>query len=463
MKCLGHALELARATLPLTGHAEIEELAREKRLKSLRKELERSELSPEVFQQLHTTGGASQAGGRYVSRRPSEISGHVYRAVTGKPLADAVVTLESPTSPQGDKIQRTGLDGSYEFVGLTPGIYWVIAYRNGFVGSVYGLGASQNASKGLIFVGGRQKRADIDFRLTGALEITTLTGKALGNALPGGGPRLAYRVGSFSPCGKQFAFVVTGPDPEQVCLYDLASHGLKCVTGQGEWGPGDLNTGAIAYLAWNGGTLYAQPVLGGGPPFRVTPGGPRPLIPFPVTSPATQVFGPLPQAVLRGLLRGLDHEAGAVGDRDFIVTAWYGVLAMSTADGEDPYTIATGGRALDSFVFDPDRSLAYYPVPGRHHGAIVSFNLKARLYHTTELPFGEGLKLLDVKRESHTTLVAYTVDGPCVPKTLANGEDPRVLPNKSLPAAQSASVCLATIPIEQCKQERTPSAGAYAK
>jgi hypothetical protein len=328
---LGHALELARATLPLTGQAEIKEPTQEKRLNSLRKELQRfySELSPEVFQQLHAAGEASQAGERYVSHQPDEISGHVYRAVTGKPLADAVVTLESPASPQGDKIQRTSLDGSYEFVGLAPGIYWVTAYRNGFVGSVYGVGASQNASKGLIFVGASQKLRGIDFQLTRVPRIKSVSLDALTAEFPN--------------------------------LH------------------GDVH-----------------------------------------------------------LVAGNSH---------FTVTAWYGQLAMVTPDGADPYTIATGGRALDSFLFDPKRSIVYYPVPGRYDPAIVAFALNKRKYRRIALPLGEGLRLLDEKPAPGGAVVAYRIHGPCVPKALANGENPWILPKEPLTAELPWNVCVVTIPL----------------
>lgn len=446
---LRDALQLAR-TMPSTAELATLEQDQEK-VEAIRKEFHGfySDLQSRLFQRLHMVTEGSQGEAGPVSHEPGGISGHIYRADTGKPLADAVVTLESPTSPQGlsrDRVQRTDEDGSYEFSGLSPGNYWVIAYENGFVGSVHSIGTSQNASKGLISVAPGQNRADMDFRLSPSPHITTVSGEALQKALAKEDFSLAYGPGSFSPHEEQFAFAVAGPDPEQVCLYHLASGGLKCVTGQAEWGPSDTKTGAIDYLAWNRGILYAQPVFGGGP-FRVTPGGPHTLIPFPVTSPAIQLFGPLPQAVLRAFLRRLEHKAGVAENRQFIVTAWYGQLAMSKPDGQDPYVIATEGRALNSFVLDRKRSVVFYPVPGRYYGAIVSFNLNTRRYQPTPLPFSEGLKLLDVKREGDTALLGYTVDGPCLPKAVATGEDPWILPNKPVPAAQSASLCLATIPV----------------
>lgn len=436
---LRDALQLARTMEQSAAELATLEQDQEK-VETIRKELQAfyTDLRSQLFQQLRAATEGSQAGP--ASHEPGEISGHAYHADTGKPLADVVVTLEAPQGLSGDRLQRTGQDGRYRFTHLAPGNYWVIAYRSGFVGSVYGVGTSQNASKGLISVAPRQNQPDIDFRLSPSPQITTLSGEALEKALTNADLGLVYDPGSFSPDGKQFAFAVTGPDPEQVCLYDLASLRLKCVTGQAEWGFGHAKTGKIGYLAWTGGTLYAQPVLGGGAAFRVVPAETGPVI------------GPPSQGMLCAFRDQQNRTAGAglahfvSGNGNFTVTAWYGQLAMSTPDGEAPFNIATGGKELYSFVFDPQRSVVYYPESGRYDGAIVSFDLGTRLYQTTALPFSEGLKLLDAKREGDTTLAAYTVDGPCVPRALADGEDPWILPNKPSPAAQPASVCLTTIP-----------------
>lgn len=117
-----------------------------------------------------------------------------------------------------------------------------------------------------------------------------------------------------------------------------------------------------------------------------------------------------------------------------------------TRDGENPYQIAVGSRTLASFILDPQRSLVYYPASGRYDGALVYFDLETRLYHAVAVPFSEGMKMLDVRRERDTTLATYTVSSPCAPEALANGEDPWILPGKPLPATQAPSVCLATIP-----------------
>lgn len=68
----------------------------------------------------------------------SAISGHVYSADTGKPLVDAVVTLESTSGNTRDQSQRTATDGSYRLAGVGLGNYWVYGYKTGFIIRIYG-------------------------------------------------------------------------------------------------------------------------------------------------------------------------------------------------------------------------------------------------------------------------------------------------------------------------------------
>lgn len=450
---LSNALQLARTMEQFTAERATLEQDQEK-VEAIREELQGfyADLSSLLFQRLRPAAESSPTEGGPASRQPGEISGNVYHADTVKPLADAVVTLESPTSPQGDKIQRTGKDGSYEFSGLAPGNYWVIAYRNGFVGSVHGFGASQNASKGLIHLAAGQRRQDVDFRLSRTPAVTTISGRALATALPATKASRSYGPGSFSPDGKEFAFAVSGTEPERICVYSLASRALKCVLGPTR--QGSLGV-AVNCLAWVGSALYAQ---NGGRFLEVTAQGTRAVLgtkPMGLHLP----YASPPSAGVRAFERernkaGVASAAGILhlfaGNRHFTVTAWYGqLLAMAALDGANPFTIATGGKELNSFVFDAQRSLVYYPVPGRYFGAMVAFDPAVRRYRTIPLPFSEGLRLFDVRHEGDVTLGAYTVDGPCVPKPLANGEDPWILPGTPLPARQPSSLCLATIPMGQ--------------
>jgi len=93
-----------------------------------------AQTSPNTHQQSQTT----QAG---------KISGHVYRADTGAPLAKANVTLRG--GPQKDvpgtfvpastpETARTAPDGSFSFTDVAPGSYVIRVDRTGYVGQFYG-------------------------------------------------------------------------------------------------------------------------------------------------------------------------------------------------------------------------------------------------------------------------------------------------------------------------------------
>jgi hypothetical protein len=450
---LSDALELARTMEPPGRESATVKQDREK-VASIRAELQSfyTELSSPMFHQIYAADQASHPEGREFSHQLGEISGHIYRADTGRPLSDVSVTLESPQVPKGDKVQRTAGDGSYEFGGLKPGNYWVIGYKSGFAGSVYGLDGSQNVSRGLISLAVGQKRGSVDLHLSPVPHIAVLNNKAVAAAIPGQDLRFVYRPGAFSPDGKLFAFGLADTEPAQVCQYDLASRAVKCVSGPSGQSP--MQGSAIHYLAWPGHTLYAETGYWGGPRFfTVTAAGMQPLLTMMSVGP----FGPPPRAALEAFSREHNCAAGAgvvhlvAMNTHFMVTAENVndvtfQLSMQTRDGEDPYRIATGGRELYGFVFDPDRSVVFYPIPGRYDGAVVAFDLNTRRSRRAVLPFSDGLRLLDEKREPGQTIVAYTVDGPCLPKETASGEDPWILPGKALPAPPPSHLCFARVP-----------------
>ncbi|HXN64402.1 MAG TPA: carboxypeptidase regulatory-like domain-containing protein [Candidatus Acidoferrales bacterium] len=66
-----------------------------------------------------------------------QISGHIYRADTGEPLAKATVTLRLLQRPN-PLVMRTGADGAFAFNQLEAGAYTLQAERSGFVTKVYG-------------------------------------------------------------------------------------------------------------------------------------------------------------------------------------------------------------------------------------------------------------------------------------------------------------------------------------
>src|SRR6266550_1646214 len=74
-----------------------------------------------------------------VSARLPAISGHVYRADTGAPLAKAVVTLYPLAVISNGRYPRaeTQTDGSYRFYDVVPRSYTVAAACEGFVKQDY--------------------------------------------------------------------------------------------------------------------------------------------------------------------------------------------------------------------------------------------------------------------------------------------------------------------------------------
>jgi hypothetical protein len=120
-------------------------------------------------------------------------------------------------------------------------------------------------------------------------------------------------------------------------------------------------------------------------------------------------------------------------------------LTAQTADGRDAHVIATGGNDLKTYLFAPDRSVIFYPIAGQYFGAMVAYNLNTRQSQRVDLPSAAGLKLLDLRRGVAGTLVAYTMDGPCLPQESPDGANPWILPNRALPTVQAANVCFVEI------------------
>jgi hypothetical protein len=457
-----HALELVRATRPPGAEPSAVELEQEQQVKRIRKELQGfyRPLSSETFQQLQAVDRARAAGERPLSHQPGQISGHIYQAGTGQPLAHVIVTLESSQSPENDQLRRTPEDGRYAFTNLAPGRYWVVAYRKGFAGSVYGMDASQNVWECTISLSPGQKLENADLRLTPVPSITAMNEDALRSAIPGHEPPIVYGPGRFSPGGTRFAVAASEPGSEYVCVYGMASHKLEYVATVPQQGKWDFT---LRYLTWAGDSLYAQMeqgLPGALVPFRVTAAGmqradvPPACASLPPGRPCITRRGtfpaPLPPEIQGAYLRQTARAVGVAANSHFILTAedFNNVqvrLRVQTSDGQDSYRIATGGKELKAFLFDPDRSVVFYPVPGRYFGGIVAYDLNTRQAQNVALPFTEGLRLLDSKRDGGGTRVAYAVDGPCAPQESPDGEDPWILPNKALLAPLPPNVCFAEI------------------
>ena len=94
---------------------------------------------------------------------PARISGHVYRADTGEPLSDAVVSLEPLENgffPQA----RTKSDGSFVISKAAPGVYNIEANAVGFLAKSYGMDGPQGRSR-TVTLKPSQIIEGIDFRL----------------------------------------------------------------------------------------------------------------------------------------------------------------------------------------------------------------------------------------------------------------------------------------------------------
>jgi protocatechuate 3,4-dioxygenase beta subunit len=71
------------------------------------------------------------------------ISGRVIDAVTGQPLASAVVAIDSsnpsnsPNSPDSTRVEATAADGSFVFADLLPGKYVLSARHRGYIAQTY--------------------------------------------------------------------------------------------------------------------------------------------------------------------------------------------------------------------------------------------------------------------------------------------------------------------------------------
>jgi protocatechuate 3,4-dioxygenase beta subunit len=108
------------------------------------------------------------------------VSGSVFRADTGAPVAGAILTLsccayngtprEHSVAPQ---LTRSGADGSYRFFSVVPGGHTLRVARTGFVAMDYGRPADGGAaSPGIISVTAGQSVTGIDFQLSPAGAIS---------------------------------------------------------------------------------------------------------------------------------------------------------------------------------------------------------------------------------------------------------------------------------------------------
>jgi hypothetical protein len=90
-----------------------------------------------------------------------QISGHIYSASTGAPLAKAVVALEFQSQEANPPSVETGSDGTFVFTSLPPGKYSLSVERCGYLPGSF----ENNDFSSLISLRPAEKREGIDIRL----------------------------------------------------------------------------------------------------------------------------------------------------------------------------------------------------------------------------------------------------------------------------------------------------------
>jgi len=351
---------------------------------------------------------------------PAQIAGRVLRADTGAPLPGAVVTLEAAQpSPQcqrqEDRVAKSAEDGRYTVPAVQPGCYYVVAYRNGFIGAIYGAPTLQQQGRLVTVVAG-EKLGNFDFRLQPAPAVRAIVDKALADDDPQLRLGLRFGPGRFSTDGKFFAFFVNGnADINRLWRYEMRSGHLVPLGKRG------IN------LAWDGDALYLE---------DIDPQSNRVPIVEMVTPVELKEVSQVPPAVAQTFKKD-ERDHGSIryeeqNDR-YLVTGenlchGCGVNVRVRRKGETrDHLIATG--LSGGFLFDPARSFVIYPKLGLSP-ALVTVDLDSGVSHTFQLPTPSLDVLLDEMPEPDGYEVAFVAAGSCLPEEASgNGQNPWILPN----------------------------------
>ena len=382
---------------------------------------------------------------------PGQISGHVYRADTGTPLANAIVALSS-SLPGNAQSKRTATDGSYQFTALAPGFYWLSAYRTGFVGQVYGKNQPETVGvcpPSCVSLSAGQKLDGIDLRLSADPGITQMSEDGLSSAYPEKPLRLQFGPGRFSANGKFFAIAVTGQAAGGLWLYDMHSHGLTLVSDGPEGTPLEFG---IRDWAWTGDdTLYLSGLL---TRHRI---GHQAHVAVTMTGAAKEVIEIPPQiATSFKEDEALEPPAGsgmsAHNDQYFLTSGrlCHGCGDTLSARPRNGGATRVIGEIDRNFAFDPERSLVFYPKLNFYGtGSIVLFDLKSWHAQEVALPVAAEF-LLDQTHDGTGHLVAYVVQGSCEPDASSEEAQSQLLVpgNAKLRREQplSSHVCFAKLP-----------------
>lgn len=372
-------------------------------------------------------------------QQPGAISGHVYRADTGKPLGSVTVMLGLISSSFGPPFRtvQTKPDGAYTFGDVPPGQYRVGAYLKGFTHGQYGPTSRFGSGWATINLASGQELSGIDVKLHLLVSVRQMNEGALAAEFPTQRFWLGFGPGYFSPDGEFFAVLVsTGSSAGgQVWLYDLMNKHLMPATPN----PPLYSETDASIIGWVGDTVYAK---------ESGEGGSGPINYFAAAAEAARQISAVPAAVKVTLNPASARKSGTVSNGRFTVSAISPTcehctgldLTVRPAKGGKPYVIAEGSWELDSFIFELDRSLVIYPTEG-FPDAIISYALDTRHRRLSYLPNG-AQHLLAARPEHGGYLVAYTSYGPCQGYGGQGGLYP-VHPQRA-----PYNVCFAKIPFE---------------
>lgn len=353
---------------------------------------------------------------------PGQIAGRVVRADTDAPLTDVVVTLEalraSPQCQRGeDRVAKSTPDGSYSVADAPPGCYFVVAYRRGFIGALYGAPTLQQQGK-VVTVTAGEKLDKIDFRLQPAPDVVEIDDNALVDGAPELRLGLRFGFGRFSTDGKFFAFFVhANADINRLWRYDMRSGQIVPLGKRG------------FDLAWDDDALYIEdrdPQSNRGPFVEV------------VTPIGLKEVSQIPAMVAHTFKIDAPDESSTIyeqhNDRYTVISEYpchgCGTNVKVRRKGETRGHLIVAGLS-GGFFFDPARSVLVYPNMGLST-ALVTVDLNSGVSHTFQLPTPALDQLLDEIPQPDGYKVAFVAAGPCVPEETPDGQNPWILPNNDI-------------------------------
>ena len=393
-----------------------------------------------------------------VGQAPSSspgISGHVYSATDGRPLASVVVTLEQGGKVGNDQRQLTSADGSFYFANLNATDYILVAFRSDLIGQIYGSthwGFGPSSSNDHLNLQSGKSVTDADFHLRPAPTVLQMPTAAFAKAYPQRFADINAIYGRFSPDGTLLAIATSGiasGDPEQVWLYDIKAQRLFPVTAP------VAEDSRIHALGWVGQTLFVDADRAGHSHYFIK-----------ATASGTEEIPAVPTDA-RAAFAVLGSSMASESD-DLIIQN-YKVAIGRLCHGCDldltATSLVTSKRShfthipFEYFVFDPTQPVVFYPLRS-WNTTIVALNLETRQSNRLDLPMHRFSNLVAARREERGFLVAYAVtSGSCTPELTPYGEDAALLPFNRNDAKHPMNICLVHVPDQESstKQPVGPS------